>query len=51
MSALDPTPEELNDLITITIPRVIAIAMNNPEGEWYSDEIVNEAFSIALEQQ
>jgi hypothetical protein len=51
MSALEPTPEELNDLITISIPRVIAIAMNNPEGEWYSDEIVNKAFNQALEEQ
>ena len=51
MSALEPTPEELNDLITISIPRVIAIAMNNPEGEWFSDKIVNEIFNKALEEQ
>ncbi len=50
MSAENPTEEELNDLVTITVPRVIAQAMNNPEGEWYSGEVIDEAIKNALEK-
>jgi len=49
MSAENPTEEELNDLVTIVLPRVVAQAMSNPEGEWYSGEIFDEAMNNALE--
>ncbi len=50
MSAMDPTKKELKDLVTIIVPRVIAEAMNNPEGEWYNDKIIDEAIKNALEK-
>jgi hypothetical protein len=49
MSAENPTEEELNDLVTIVLPRVVAQAMSNPEGEWYSSEIFDEAMNKSLE--
>jgi hypothetical protein len=49
MSALEPTKEEMQDLVVVVIPRVIAQAMMNPEGEWYSDEIADEAIKKALD--
>lgn len=49
MSATELTQEEMQDLVTIVVPRVIAMAMNNPEGEWFNDKIVDEAISKALE--
>lgn len=49
MSAEKPTEEELKDLVTIIVPRVVAQAMGNPEGEWYSGEVIDEAIKNALE--
>jgi hypothetical protein len=49
MSALEPTKEEMQDLVVVVIPRVIAQAMMNPEGEWYSDEIADKAIKKALD--
>ena len=49
MSALEPTKEEMQDLVVVVIPRVVAQAMMNPEGEWYSDEITDEAIKKALD--
>jgi|Laugrespbdmm15dd_1035085.scaffolds.fasta_scaffold64410_3 hypothetical protein len=49
MSALDPTKEELQDLVVVILPRIIVEAMNNPEGEFYNDQIVDKAFNKALE--
>ena len=49
MSALDPTKEELQDLVEVILPRVIVSAMNNIDGEFYNDEITNKAFKKALE--
>jgi len=49
MSALEPTKKEMKDLVIVILPRVIVEAMNNPEGEFYNDEITNKAFIKALE--
>ena len=49
MSALEPTKEEMQDLVVIVLPRVIAEAMMNPDGEWYSDEIADKAIQKALD--
>jgi hypothetical protein len=51
MSALDPTKQELQDLVVVILPRVIVNAMNNIEGEFYNDEIVDKAFNKALEME
>ena len=49
MSALEPTKKEMQDLVVVILPRVIVEAMNNPQGEFYNDEITNKAFIKALE--
>jgi hypothetical protein len=49
MSALEPTKEEMQDLVVVVLPRVIVEAMNNIEGEFYNDEVVDKAFAKALE--
>ena len=48
MSALEPTEEELNDLVSVVLPRVIVEAMNNPEGEFYNGDITDKAYQQAL---
>lgn len=49
MSALEPTEEEMNDLVLVSLPRVIVEAMNNPAGEFYNGEITDKAYLKALE--
>lgn len=49
MSALDPTEEEMQDLVTVILPRIIVEAMNNPEGEFYNGDVVDLAYKKALE--
>ena len=49
MSALEPTEEEMQDLVTVILPRIIVEAMNNPEGEFYNGEITDLAYKKALE--
>lgn len=51
MSALEPTEEEMQDLVTVILPRIIVEAMNNPEGEFYNGEITDLAYKKALESQ
>lgn len=48
MSASNPTPEELQDLVTLVLPRVIVSALNNPDGEFYNGEIMDKALTKAL---
>lgn len=48
MSAFEPTKEEMQDLVVVVLPRVIAQAIMNPDGEWYNDEIVDKAITKAL---
>ena len=48
MSAENPTQEEMNDLVSVTLPRVIVDAMCSAEGEFYNGEIVDEAREKAL---
>ena len=49
MSALEPTEEEMHDLVSVVLPRVIVEAMNNPSGEFYNGEITDQAYIKALE--
>lgn len=48
MSASEPTEEELQDLVTLILPRVIVQALANPDGEFYNGEIMDEATERAL---
>jgi hypothetical protein len=48
MSAESPTEEEMQDLVTVILPRVIVEAMNNPEGEFYNGDIADQARLKAL---
>lgn len=48
MSASKPTKEEMQDLVTLILPRVIVEALDNPDGEFYSGKIMDEAIRKAL---
>jgi len=48
MSASSPTEEEMQDLVILILPRVIVQALDNPDGEFYSGEIMDEAIRKAL---
>ena len=48
MSASQPTESEMQDLITLVLPRIIVEALNNPDGEFYSGEIMDKAIEKAL---
>jgi hypothetical protein len=51
MSAENPTEEEMQDLVSVVLPRVIVEAMNNPDGEFYNGEIADAARLKALEKK
>lgn len=48
MSASKPTQEEMKDLVTLVLPRVIVEALANPDGEFYNGEIMDQATEKAL---
>jgi hypothetical protein len=48
MSASSPTAEEMQDLVTLILPRVIVEALDNPDGEFYNGEIMDKAIERAL---
>ena len=48
MSASSPTAEEMQDLVTLVLPRVVVQALANPDGEFYSGKIMDEATEKAL---
>ena len=48
MSAKSLTEEELLDTVTIVLPRVIAKALINPDGEFYDGAIFDKAVKKAL---
>jgi hypothetical protein len=51
MSAESPTEEEMQDLVSIVLPRVIVNAMCNPEGEFYNGDILDKARDRALNEK
>jgi hypothetical protein len=51
MSAESPTQEEMQDLVSVVLPRVIVNAMCNPEGEFYNGDIVDEARDRSLKEK
>jgi hypothetical protein len=51
MSASSPTEEEMQDLVTLILPRVIVKALDNPDGEFYSDKIMDQAIKQALSKE
>ena len=48
MSASRPTKEEMKDLVTLVLPRVIVEALDNADGEFYNGEIMDQAIERAL---
>lgn len=48
MSASKPTKEEMQDLVTLVLPRVIVEALDNPDGEFYNGKIMDQAIERAL---
>lgn len=48
MSASKPSEEEMQDLVTLVLPRVIVQALDNPDGEFYNGEIMDKAIEKAL---
>jgi hypothetical protein len=51
MSASKPTEGEMKDLITLILPRVIVEALDNPDGEFYNGEIMDQAIEQALKNK
>jgi hypothetical protein len=48
VSASRPTKEEMKDLVTLVLPRVIVEALDNADGEFYNGEIMDQAIERAL---
>lgn len=51
MSALDPTKDEMKDIVGVFLPRVIVEAMSDIDGSFYNGDITDSALRLALGEE